>query len=370
MADTDLSERQQRLLRAVCRDFVVSGDPVGSAALVRRHGFRWSSATLRQELAVLERKGLLRRPHRSAGCSPTRAGLRHYVEGLQPGTDPAPALVSAVDRSLSRLRDDPSQGMRAAVCVLSEISGCLAVTFVGNERHGKMSGVDVVPLVGARALVVLTMEGGATHVQPVELDSATEDDEADLAQRLRSLEHRLRGLCIGRTLTGAREVLLARLGEREAQVDRLLAEALRVAVSLCAISPLDPLWLQISGQTRLVQGMADAERLGQVLQLLEDDQRLAEVLGQLLPTAERGLPRARVHVGVGGLLDDAASDRDPAGAPGLSLVGCRVAMTEGSIEQTGLRGAVALLGPAQMDYAAMIPLVEYAARALAARMSA
>lgn len=363
-----LSDRQQQILRAVCRDFIMTGDDVASAALVRRHGFRWSSATLRQELAALERMGLLRRPHRSAGCSPTENGLRCYVEGLPSGRMAQPELISAVDRSLHRLREDPSRGMRATVCVLSEVSGCLAVSFLGTAQGGRMEQVDVVPLTSSRALVVLTLEGGATHVQPVELEELPQG--ADPGVALRRLQERLRWLCVGRTLGDAREALLRRLGEHETQVDRLLAHALRVALSLCAVSPLDPLWMQMAGQPALARGLPDADRLGDVLTLLEDDQRLAEVLDQLLPAGDEAEPpRARVHVGVRGLPVWGAIDRsDPTddAEPGLSLVGCRIPVAGGGPD----RGAVALLGSPRMDYAAMIPLVEYAARALAARMCA
>jgi heat-inducible transcriptional repressor len=377
-----LSERQEQILRAVCRDFIVTGEDVASAVLVRRHGFRWSSATLRQEVAVLERMGLLRRAHRSAGCSPTEAGLRCYVSALPPGRVAQPELCSAVDRSLQRLREDPSRGMRAAVCVLSEASGCLAVTFLGTSQDHRMQQVDVVPLGGARALVVLTLEGGATHVQPVELEPPVSGgDVADAdADAARNLQERLRRLCVGQTLPDAREALLRRLQEREGQVDRLLAQALRVALSLCARSPLDPLWMQVAGQPALARRLADVDRVGDVLMLLEDDQRMASVLDQLLPApAGDDVPRARVHVGVHGLpglagasrgthegADEGSHEGPNEGEPGLSLVGCRVPVAGGGPD----RGAVALLGPARMDYAAMIPLVEYAARALAARMCA
>lgn len=358
-----LTERQERILRAVCREYVVSGQEVGSSSLARRHGLHWSSATLRQELAVLEGHGLLRRPHRSAGCSPTESGMRHYVANLESGVGPEATLVSAVDLSLEHLRDDPGRGMRAAVCVLSEVSGCLAVSFLGTAQTGRMEQVDVVPLPGARALVVLTLEGGASQIQPVDLELP---DGADTGAELRRLQERLRRLCVGRTLSDARDALVARLREREALVDRALAQALRVALSLCAVSLLDPLWMQVAGQPTLARGMPDAGRLGDVLSLLEDDQRLAEVLDQLLPASLEGPPRARVHVGVSALLEGVRHLEDGAREPGLSLVGCRVPVAG----QGPDRGAVALVGSARMDYATMIPLVEYAARAMAARMCA
>ncbi|MEM6996110.1 MAG: hypothetical protein AAF721_36725 [Myxococcota bacterium] len=389
-----LSDRQAAILRAVCRDYVVHGGEVSSKALVRAHGFRCSSATLRQELSALERAGLVRRPHRSAGCAPTRAGLSYFVAELQagPAETPRADVARAVDQSLRELRElrgGPRQGMRAAVCVLSEVSGCLAVTFVGGEQHDRVRSVELVPLVGGRMLAVVEMEGGATHMHTVGLESVESlpnvaasasapvvgpSGEAPAAiQRLRS---ELRRLCTGRTLPEAREEVLRRMAEREARVDRILSQALALGLILSSVGPIDPLWLQMAGGPMLARGGVDAARLGDVLALLEDDQRLAEVLSQLVGDAGgEQAPRAHVHVGAGGLLQPAAKSPDDAAAdapedgPTLTLVGCPVPLAGGGAARA-TRGAVALIGPDRMDYASVIPLVEYAARALAATIEA
>ena len=372
----DLSPRRQRILFALCRDYIVTGRPVASASLTQH--LEWSSATIRNELAALEEQGLLHQPHQSAGRVPSAAGMRLYVASL--GTLPPlrAEVRRAVDVSFGDVVHGP-EGMRAGVRVLSELVGCVAVTFVGEGRRGVMRQVDLVPVQGRRALVVVGLDDGATHVHPITLERGHD------ASHVR-LQERLRGLCIGKTLPEARADLTRMWAEQEAHLDRLLAESLRLGLWLCTAAALDPLWVQIAGQ-RLLAGQS-GQSLPQILALFDDYHGLAELLCQLLP--ERvGAARAEVHVaaelrpgvlGLGGGLGGGLGEGEDGIEPpyvlsGLSLVGCRVHRSsdrssepEGG-EDSHRTAGVALLGPDRMDYEAVIPLVEYAAQALAARTS-
>ncbi len=363
MTDVSLTERQRMLLSAVCRDYIVGGEPVSSKLLIRRHGLRWSSATIRQELAVLEAEGLLARPHRSAGCTPTQSGLSRYVADLPPDRDLDAAVRKAVETTLGQM-PDPEKGLRAGTCVLAEVSGCLAVTFLGSSVADEIRDVDVVALAGSRALVVLTLAGEQARIVPVDVHDDGRAAEPDDLDRLRA---QLRQLCRGQTLPQARGRLLTRLHEREARLDHALASALRIGLLVCREDAMDPLWIEVSGQPVLAKGVAAPGRLAELLSLLEDDQRLAQLLCQLLPEPDpaRSL-RAEVRVGAQGLLS--AETSSP--SLGLSLVGCRLPAPSGGSKKGHEHGAVVLLGPDRMDYAAVIPLVEYAARALAARVGA
>lgn len=354
-----LSPRQQQILAAVCRDYIVSGTEVSSAGLIRTHGFLWSSATIRQELAVLERDGFVHRPHCSSGRLPTQAGLEYYIRSL-PSSEPSPAAAAALDRSLRAVGQRLESDLRAASCVLSGVAGCVAVAFWGASRGGKIADIDVVPLVAPRALVALTMDDRSTVMHPVMLERWPE--KANFEAELRRLQECLRSLCRGRTLAQARAELLDRQREVEAQFDARLAETLRVGLTLCAGASLDPLWLHVAGQPSLVRDVTDVESIGDVLSLLDDVHRLADVLCQLFP--DEGDPealRARVHVG----LDETPRTE---GIAGIALVGCRLRGRGPNNE--GRTGAVALLGSPRMDYAALIPLVEYAARTLATHTEA
>lgn len=353
----DLSLRRQRILFAVCREYIVSGRAVASHALVQVHGLEWSPATIRNELVALEEAGYVSQPHQSAGRLPTALGMRLYVRSLVRPPPLRPELRRAVDVSLSEPVSGP-ESMRVAAQVLSEVASCVAVTFISEDRGGSIEQVDLVPVQGTRAMVALTLAGGHTRLRPVTIDARFAEGGG-----LLRLQERLRGLCVGKTLAEARVELSRLWAEHEARLDRLLAESLRLGLWLCTAASLDPLWVQIAGQ-RLLAGQSD-QTLAQVLALFDDYHGLAELLCQLLP--EHSLDQARAEVHVAAELRPALAGVGPAGPcvlAGMSLIGCRVHPAE-----DGRTAAVALFGSDRMDYEAAIPLVEYAAQALATRTS-
>ena len=369
----ELSSRRQRILFALCRDYIVTGRPVASAGLTQH--LECSSATIRNELAALEEQGLLHQPHQSAGRLPTAAGMRLYVRSLGAPPPLRPEVRRAVDVSFGDAGHGP-EGMRAAVRVLSELVGCVAVTFVGEGRRGVMRQVDLVPVQGRRALLVVGLDEASPSVHPVTLDARFIEPSGTALLRL---QERLRGLCIGKTLAEARTDLTRLWAEQEARLDRQLAESLRLGLWLCSAAALDPLWVQIAGQ-RLLTGQS-GQTLAQILTLFDDYHGLADLLCQLLPERS-GSPRAEVHVAAE--LSTSLPSMLPPSSPtildtqgeegatvslilsGLSLVGCRVQPSDEDVHKTA---AVALLGPDRMDDEPVIPLVEYAAQALAARTS-
>ncbi len=390
-----------------------SGRAVSSLALCRSQDGqdeKWSSATIRSELAVLEKLGYLHQPHASAGRFPSARGLKNYIDVLRPADAPPPELKRAVDQSLAEVaaRSSSDTGMRATVCVLSELLGCVAVSFVARARPGVVARVDLVPLVGSRSLVVATLEDGTTTVQPVGLEDA--ELESIDANAISQLEARLRMLCIGRTLTQARVELVQLVSEQRAKLDALLVVAVRVGLRLCSAAALDPIQVEVAGHPMFARHPA-VDGISDVLELLADYRRLAEILCQLVPEPEPGAScSAKVCIGedlrpglarVGERLDKVPS------FTGLTLVGCRlpeqggqnpahrqdptgtvhphhddagrygvvdglahVKKRHGPTVESGRKAVLALLGSDRMDYESVIPLVEYAARALASRTSA
>lgn len=372
--DSELKPRQAELLAAVCRAYLLGGDDVPSGELARAvaagnghahaHAQGWSSATIRAELAHLERLGLVDRAHRSAGCRPTRAGLERYVRSHPRAAGPLPPVARAVDRSLSD-GATVEQDLRATARVLSEVGGCVAVSFVADPERRRIREIELVPLAAARVLVVVGFDGGATTMHAVDLDDPA---RVDPSRELPAMQAKLRELCFGRTLGEAHSELVRLRRDLESSIDHRLAEVVRVGLSVCEGAELDPLALTIAGQARLARGLGDvgAEGLGEVLASLEDDRRLASILCELLPAGVTA--RAEVLLGGSALLDGTRDDSDDAGdrsAPlRLALVGCRLPTSSVGPARVG---AIAVLGPDRLDYASLIPLVEYAARALAAR---
>jgi transcriptional regulator of heat shock response len=315
---------------------------------------------------------------------PTLAGLQHYVRELPLAEAPRPELARAVDRSLEAEGRSPELPVRAAVQVLAEVAGCVAISFVGDARAAVVEALEIVPLVGPRALVVVGFHRGSTSVHPIHLDRLVEST-SDLGSALLRLQACLRGLCIGRTLEQAHAELARRQSDAEWRVDRLLAEALRIGLALCSLGAFDPLWLHVAGHSSLARELAlqlaatasgSAELVSDVLVQLDDYRRLADVLCQLLPAAGE-VPE--VLFGGAGLLGNAGAEAPDAHEGDavplrLAVVGCR---WPGDLDASTAtdppfvrQGAVALVGALRMDYAEVVPLVQYAAKALAARTCA
>lgn len=337
---------------ALCRDYIVYGQPVSSRALHERHALTWSPATIRNELKCLEDAGFLRQPHSASGRIPTAEGLQFFIENLPDRDEPAPELLRIIESSI------PSSGstahrLRTTTRVLSEISGCVAIAFFGQRRPRVLREVELIELGPGRGLAVSTSEDGARVVRRVELGQADSAPFAPVREQLRSL-------LVGRTVSEAREHLQALLEDERARVDAVVALAVRLGLVLCGGYALDPLWLRVAGQPSLaVVGDAALPDLARTLEVLEDYQRLAYLLCQLFPEGSEA-PEVRVGVDLG------ATVAEP-GSRILSLVGCRVPPQVARAASGAETGVLALLGPTRMDYPRLIPLVEYAARAMAAR---
>src|SRR3954467_7354667 len=97
----ELGEREREVLRAVVREYISSGDPVGSSHLARKAEFDVSAATMRNVMADLEALGFIEKPHTSAGRIPTEKGYRFYVDTLVKMKDPAPRDRELIEHNLA-----------------------------------------------------------------------------------------------------------------------------------------------------------------------------------------------------------------------------------------------------------------------------
>src|ERR671938_1620653 len=124
MVDVELTPRQREILRRVVEEYVSTGQPVGSKTLVERAGMDVSPSTVRNELAELERLGLLTHPHTSAGRIPTEAGYRFYADELLERLEPGPTTFPL---DLSTAQAEVDAALQATTEMLSEVTRLLAL---------------------------------------------------------------------------------------------------------------------------------------------------------------------------------------------------------------------------------------------------
>jgi heat-inducible transcriptional repressor len=331
--------RSKRVLAALVREYIGSGEPVPSSLLVSAAGLGVSSATVRSILARLEDEGYVQQPHTSAGRIPTDRGYRFYVDLLLE-TRRSDRTASAVE---ARLRRDSSGGLQDVL--LSQVSHMVSqasrqVGFALRPAHESavVERVEFIPLGGARVLVVIVARGGHVIQKVIEVDEFLDADD------LRRAANYLNAEFAGLPLSRARQAVLDRLKEERLLYDALLARALRLASSTFVDLP-DQGTIYVEGAASLVgdtHGFT-MNMLHTLLQMIEEKQRLARLLNEYIDG-----PGLTVVIG--------AEHPDPHMRP-FSLVAATY--SDGAVS-----GTVGVIGPTRMRYSRAISLVDGAAQAV------
>ena len=177
-------ERRLAVLRAIVQDYVATEEPVGSKALVERHGLGVSPATVRNDMAALEDEGYITQPHTSAGRVPTDKGYRLFVDRLttiKPMSAPEKRAISTFLDGAVDLDDVVSRSVR----VLSQLTRQVAVVQYPTLSRSTVRHVELVALAPTRLLLVLILSTGRVEQRVVEVEGCLDDEVlADLRTRL------------------------------------------------------------------------------------------------------------------------------------------------------------------------------------------
>lgn len=168
-------DRRLAVLRAIVEDYVATEEPVGSKALVERHGLGVSPATVRNDMAALEDEGYITQPHTSAGRVPTDKGYRLFVDRL---TTVKP-MSSAEKRAIATILDgavDLDDVVQRSVRLLSQLTRQVAIVQYPTLSRSTVRHVELVALAPSRLLVVLILSTGRVEQRLVELDADLDDD--------------------------------------------------------------------------------------------------------------------------------------------------------------------------------------------------
>ena len=336
----DLSNRMRDIFRLVVESYLDRGAPVGSKQLAGSVSL--SPASIRGVMQALEERGLLTHPHTSAGRIPTESGLRLFVDGIMQAAVPRPIERAAIERGIG---DGPvEQALAAASATLSGLSACAGVV-TAPKMEVRLKQLSFVPLDSSRALAVLVGMDGAVENRVVPLPPGT--NALQLAEVGHYVSARLCGLTLGEAVARLRTENVAR---REA-VDSAAAEL--VAQGLAAWSEdLDqrPV-LIVKGAANLLDpsAVADLERVRRLLEELED----AHDIARLLESASEG-EGCRIFIG---------SENRMFSLSGSSVIAAPYRGPEGQVV-----GVVGVIGPTRLNYARVVPMVDFTAQALTRRM--
>jgi len=336
----DAADRSKRVLAALVREYIASGEPVASSLLVTAAGLGVSSATVRSILSRLEEEGYVQQPHTSAGRIPTDRGYRFYVDLLLEAKRPNRS-ATAVEARLRR--DSPG---RLLDSLLPQVSHMLAqasksVGFAIRPAHeaAVFDRVEFVPLSSTRVLVVIVARGGHVIQKVLEIGEPLEAD--DLRQAANILNAEFSGLPLHR----ARQAVLARIDEERSLYDVLRARAMRLGTSTFSDLPDDrPMYVE--GASCLLDDASgvNVQTLQALLQMIEEKQKLLGLLNEYIDG-----PGLTVVIG---------AEHLDANLRPFSLV--LSTYDDGS----GI-GTVGVIGPTRMHYSRAIAAVDGVAQAVA-----
>jgi len=338
----ELTDRARDIFRAVVDGYLASGQPVGSRTLALS-GINLSPASIRSVLGELESLGLLAAPHTSAGRLPTERGLRLFVDGMMQAHEPSAEERAAIE-ARAVAAGPVEEALAATTAALSGLSACAGLVMV-PKREVTLRQIAFVPLAPERALAVLVSEDGAVENRVVDLPRGMD------ASALTEAGNYMTGTLAGLTLAEARARLARELAEGQAALDgaarALVERGLAVWSEDGARRPV----LIVRGQGRLIDAAAaaDLERVRDLLDDLDGKQEVAS----LLDSASAG-DATRIFIGAEtklfALSGSAVIARPFRGAGGQVV------------------GVVGVIGPTRLNYARVVPMVDFTAATLARLM--
>jgi heat-inducible transcriptional repressor len=326
----ELGRRERDILRALVHDYIQTGEPVASQPLLARHDLDCSPATVRNVMADLEALGYLAKPHTSSGRIPTEQGYRLYVDALLKVRPPQAAERERIERVAQDAAQDLDATLGGTVQLLHSLSHHTGVVTTPRPLADPIRQLEFVRLRENRLLVVFVSEAGLVTNRLLALDAPMEAGELERVQGY--LNEKLRQVPVG----ALREHILAEMREHRSELHAL--------VEVQAVL--------VDGQASFLEApeFADVQKARSLLRAFAEKDRILRMLDRVMRARE-----VRIFIG---------AESEFAGVPDVSVVAAPYGRGD------KLLGTLAVVGPTRMNYARVIPLVDFTAREISRALAA
>jgi len=302
----ELNDRTRVIFRMVVESYLDNGAPVGSRTLSKFAGLNLSPASIRNVMQDLEEAGLLASPHTSAGRVPTESGLRLFVDGMMQSAEPSMEERRAIESQI--MGDGPIEGaLAAATSVLSGLSACAGIVLV-PKRDAVLKAFNFARLSPTQVLAIMVGSDNSVENRLVAIDPAVSDSA--LVEASNYISARLSGL----TLSEALEHLDREIRAEQAELD--------------------------AASQKLVR-----DRVRQLLDELESKEEIARLVD-----SARDAQSTRIFIG---------SENNLFSLSGSSVIAAPYREAGGKVV-----GVVGVIGPTRLNYARIVPMVDFTAQAL------
>jgi heat-inducible transcriptional repressor len=336
-----LNERSREIFRRIVDSYLATGEPVGSRNLSRLIPMTLSPASVRNVMSDLEQLGLIYAPHTSAGRLPTERGLRFFVDALMEIGD-----LSEEERRSIEAQIAAAGTSKSLETVLSETSALLsgltraAGVVLTAKSNVRLKHIEFVRLEPERALVVLVGEDGQVENRVLNVPAGL--PTSALTEASNFLNARIRG----KTLAEARSELERALEASKAELDQLTQKLVADGLASWSGGESDDRKLIVRGHANLLDDLRALEDLERVRLLFDDLETKREVI-ELLGHAERA-DGVRIFIGSENKL--------------FSLSGSSTIVAPYHDSAGRIVGVIGVIGPTRLNYARVIPMVDYTAK--------
>lgn len=342
MSLSDLDKRSREIFRSIVESYLETGEPVGSRNVSRNLSMSLSPASVRNVMSDLEHLGLLHSPHTSAGRLPTEIGLRFFVDALLEVGDLTEAERREIDVQVRASNEAHSteQVLTEASQMLSGLSMGAGVVLT-HKSDTRLKHIEFVRIEPQKALVILVSEDGSVENRVVDLPSNL--PSSALVEATNYLNAQIQG----RTLSDIRSELERVRDADQAELDQLSQKVISAGLAVWGgDNSSDPGTLIVRGRSNLLTDLDAVEDLERI-RLLFDDLENKKDLIQLLGLAEKG-DGVRIFIGSENNL--------------FSLSGSSLVVSPYRDANQRIVGVLGVIGPTRLNYARVIPMVDYTAR--------
>ena len=332
----DLTERQEYILSVIVRDYIRDAQPIGSKTLVEQSNLGVSSATVRNEMSVLEQHGLIYAPHTSAGRVPTRRGYRYFVRRLLTAGGLTTRERRVITHAFEKAPQNVEEWPRIAAMVLSRTAQTAAVATLPRAVDKQFKHLELINTQGRLVLMVLVMQGGNVQQQVLTLAETVPQEVLSQTAQIINLT------CAGMTAQQVRSKARMQPDELTREIGDLVADAM----SQFSQQTVRDLYRYGLGESLTA---FNEEEVQQIVRVLEEEELLEIILREMLAPDQ---PDLRIVV--------AGEDR-------WESLG-HLSMVLGRYGTPSTRGALGVLGPTRMRYGQAVSAVRYVANLMSGMM--
>ncbi|MGN1407451.1 heat-inducible transcriptional repressor HrcA [Lactobacillus sp.] len=339
-----LTERQELILKTIIQDFTNTHEPVGSKTVMNQLPIKVSSATIRNEMAVLEDKGLIEKTHSSSGRIPSTEGYRYYLDNLVQPLQLPEEMYHEIGYQFDQPFNQVDEIVKEAAKILSDLTDYTAFAEGPEAKDVMITGFRIVPLAPRQVMAILVTSDGGVKNQVYTLPRHISGEEIEQAVRL------INDQLVGRNLKDINKDTFAQLSSNNV-VGKNLPEFLELLESVIKDAASEQMY--VDGQLNLLNNAenSDLQEIKSLYELINSN----HLAGELIDLSDNQKEKYPVHVRLGSeLQNDLLKD--------FSLV-----TAEYSVGNYG-RGTIAILGPRNMPYSEMIGLMEYFRQELARKL--